>query len=56
MAVENEFVKIGGLLGREPVETQAVHDQQIGRQEGPEGALHRVVRPGLGHARKKLSA
>ena len=35
VAVEDEFVKVGGLLGGEPVETQVIQDQQIGRQEGP---------------------
>ena len=38
-AVEDELVEVGGLLGREPVQPQVVHDQQARRQEGPEGSV-----------------
>ena len=31
------------------VETQVVQYEQVGGQEGPEGALHGIVHPGLGH-------
>ena len=54
MPVEYEFVKTGGLVGREPVETQAVKDKQVRRQEGPKGAVHRVVHPGLGHGPEEV--
>ena len=43
VAVEDEFVEIGGLLWREPVQSQVVEDEQVGGEEGPEGAVHRVV-------------
>ena len=46
VSVEDAFVKIGGLLGGQPVETQVIEDEQVGGEEGPEGAVHRVVDPG----------
>ena len=49
MAVEDEFIQVGGLLGGEPVQPQVIEDEQVWRQEGPEDAVHRVVHPGLGH-------
>ena len=49
MAVEDEFVQVGGLLGGEPVESQVVEDEQIGAQEGPKGAVHGVVHLDLSH-------
>ena len=54
VAVEDELVEVGGLLGREPVEPQVVHDQQVRSQEGPEGSVHRVVHPGLGHGPEEV--
>ena len=38
----------GGIIRRVPAEPQVVQDQQVRSQEGPEGAVHRVVHPGLG--------
>ena len=35
--------------GGEPVESQVVQDEQVRRHEGPEGTVHRVVHPSLGH-------
>ena len=49
MPVEDEFVEVGGLLGSEPVQGQIVQNEQVGVQEGPEGPVHGVVHPGLGH-------
>ena len=31
------------------MEAQVVQDEQVGGQERPEGAVHGVVHPGLGH-------
>ena len=39
MPVEDEFVKIGGLLGGEPVQSQVVEDEQVGGEERSEGAV-----------------
>ena len=44
MAVEDEFVKVGGLLGGEPVQSEVVENEQIRGQEGPEGAVSRAER------------
>ena len=49
MPVEDEFIQIGRLLSGEAVQPQVVQDEQVGGQEGPEGAIHRVVDPGLSH-------
>ena len=49
MPVQNQLVQVGGLLGGEAVQAQVVQDEQVRGQEGPEGAVHRVVHPGLGH-------
>ena len=49
MAVEGELVEVSGLLWSEPVQAEVVEDEQIGRQEAPEGAVQRVVDPGLCH-------
>ncbi len=39
MPIKVEFVEVGGLLWLEPVQSQVVEDEQVGRQEGPEGAV-----------------
>ena len=49
MPVEDEFIQIGRLLSGEVVQPQVVQDEQVWGQEGPEGAIHRVVDPGLSH-------
>ena len=49
-------VHSGGLLGSQPVQAEVVENQQVGGQEGPEGAVHRVVHPGLGHGSEKSSS
>ena len=54
MTVEDEFVEVGGLLGGEPVQSEGVEDEQIGGQEGPRGAICRVVHPGLGHGLEEV--
>ena len=36
------------------VEPQVVHDQQVRSQEGPEGSVHGVVHPGLGHGPEEV--
>ena len=46
VAVENEFVTVGGLPGGELVEAQVTEEEQVGRHEGPEGVVYRVVHPG----------
>ena len=46
VAVEDQFIKVGRLLSREAVQAQVVQDEQVRRQEGPEGALDAVGRPG----------
>ena len=51
MAIENQFVEIGGLLWREPVPAEVVEDEQIG---GPEGTVQRVVDPSLGHGLEEV--
>ena len=33
MAIEDEFVQIGGLLWREPVQAEVVEDEQVGGKE-----------------------
>ena len=48
MPIEDEFVEVGGLLGGQAMETQVIEDEQVGREERPEGAVHRVVHSGLG--------
>ncbi len=47
MAVEDELVEISGLLWGEPVQAEVIEDEQIGRDEGPEGTVQGVVHPGL---------
>ena len=54
MSADDQFVQIGGLLSGEPVETQVVQDEQVRGEEGAEGALRRVVHPGLGHAPEEV--
>ncbi len=54
MPIEDEFVEVGGLLCREPVESQVAHDKQVWRQEGPKGAVCRVVDLGLGHGLEEV--
>ena len=54
MAVEDQLIKVSRLLGREAVQAQVVEDEQVGRQEGSEGALHRVVHPGLVHGSEEV--
>ena len=49
MAIEDEFVGVGGLLGGEPVQSQFIQDEEIKREEGSEGAICRVVDPRLDH-------
>ena len=56
MPIEDEFVEVGGLLGGQAMETQVIEDEQVGREERPEGAVHRVVDSGLGQGLKKSSA
>ena len=52
--VEDEFVKVGGLLRSEPVQAQIVQNEQVWGQEGPEGPVHRVVHSGLGHGLEEV--
>ena len=33
VAMEDQFVEIGGLLGCEPVQAEVVEDEQVGREE-----------------------
>ena len=47
MAIEDPFVEISGLLSCEPMQAEVVEDEQIGREEGPEGKVQRVVHSGL---------
>ena len=54
MAIVDQFVEIGRLLGGEPVQTEVVEDEQIGGQEGPETTIHRVVHSGLGHGLEEV--
>ena len=54
MAVEDEFVEVGGLLCGEPVQSEVVEDEQIGGQEGPKGTVCRVVDSGLGHGLEEV--
>ena len=54
VAIEDGLVEVGGLLGGEPVQSQVVEDKQVRRQEGPKGAVHRVVHPGLGHGPEEV--
>ncbi len=49
MPVEYAIMETGGPLGGEPVQAKVVEDQQVRRQEGPEGALQGVVDSGLGY-------
>ena len=56
MAIEDQLVEIGGLLGSEPVQPGVVEDEQVGGEEGPEGAVQRVVDPAWAMAMKKSSA
>ena len=49
MPIEDEVVEVGGLLCSEPMQPEVVQDEQIGREEGPEGAVDRVVHSGLCH-------
>ena len=38
MPVEDEFVEVGGLLaGGQAMESQVIEDEQVGREERPEG-------------------
>ena len=39
MAIEDQFVEIGGLLWGEPVQTEVVEDEQVGGEEGPESTV-----------------
>ena len=39
MAVEDEFVQVGGLLGGQAMEAQTIEDEQVGREERPESAV-----------------
>ena len=54
VAADDQLVEVGGLVGREPVQAQVVHDQQVRSQEGPEGSVHRVIHPGLGHGPEEV--
>ena len=54
VAVEDQFIEIGGLLGGEAVQSQVVQDQQVRREKGPEGTLQGVVGPGLSHSLEKV--
>ena len=54
MAVEDEFVQIRRLLWREPVEAQVIEDEQVGGEEGPEGAVDGVVHSGLCHGLEEV--
>ena len=54
MPVDDQLVKVCRLLGGEPVEPQVFQDKQVRGQEGPEGAVHRVVHPGLGHGPEEV--
>ena len=48
MAVKYGFIEIGSPLGGEPMQTEVVEDEQIGRHEGPDGMVHRVGDPSHG--------
>ena len=54
MPVQDEVIEVGRLLGGEAVQSQVVDDQQVRRQKGAEGALHRVVDPGLVHGLEEI--
>ena len=54
MPVEDEFVEVGGLLGGQAMETQVIEDEQVGREERPEGAVCRVVHSGLGQGSEEV--
>ena len=54
MPIEDEFVQIGGLLGSQAMEAQVIEDEQVGGQEGPEGAVCRVVHSGLGQGLEEV--
>ena len=49
VAIEDELVTVGGLLGGEPVEAQVTEEEQVGSQEGPESSVQGVVHPGPDH-------
>ena len=55
MPIEDQLVEIGGLLGGEPVQAEVVEDGEIRGEEGPEGAVCRVVDPAWAMALKKSS-
>ena len=52
--VEDELVEVGGLLGGQAMESQVIEDEQVGREERPEGAVCRVVHSGLGHGSEEV--
>ena len=54
MAVEDEVIQVGGLLGGEPVQAEVIQNEQIGCDEGPEGAVQGVVDPGLCHGLEEV--
>ena len=54
MAVEDEFVEVGGLLSGEPMEALVIEDEQVGSEERPEGSVHRVVHSGLSHGSEEV--
>ena len=54
MSADDQLVKVGGLLAGEAVEAQVVHNEQVRGEEGAEGAVHRVVHPGLSHGPKEI--
>ena len=54
VAIDYEFVKIGGLLGGELVQSKVVQDEQVWGQESPESTVHRVVHPGQVHGPEEI--
>ena len=52
--VDDQLIEVCRLLGGEPVQPQVVKDEQVRGQEGPEGAVHGVVHPGLGHGPEEV--
>ena len=54
VTADDQLVEVGGLLGREAVETQVIQDQEIRGEKGTECPFHRVVHPGLGHGPEEI--
>ena len=56
VAVEDEFVEIGGLLGGEPVQSQVVEDEQVGVRKDRKARSTELSTLACAMALKKSSA